>query len=481
VNGEPTPRRGRLVAAVAVTALLALAGAEAVSAGPPGVWTRISDPTGTNVDEVGIARTPDGVLHVAWLRKDGDAVDLMQTAIGKGGRTLGSPATIVSGWSRIANPALVVSPDGGLRAVFGGTRSTDPGETNTSLNTAAAGESGVGWTLTTGSIAKTMNAYASPAGAALERDGTPVTAWATTFGLGIHVGLDPSADDQIVQTACCAYQPQLATDAASGRVVLGWDSNASGAHGIYLQAVAPAGAKRLAPGSAASPDADEQHTAISARLGAAGVYLAYCGGGTTFCRNVLLWRYGGRKPLAVAKAPDATSQAGERVALGRGPQGRLWVMWERGDRIYAARTNKAATRVGPAVSTATPRGTSAIWKLDGDGADGPLDLLASVSTGAGIATWHTWLLPPLTLTATVHAHGEKRQLAVAVTDAGDPVPGARIRFKSSGYHLMAPKPYATDAHGRLTLTLPAVQGTGSLTLTATKPGYAPATQKASVR
>ena len=464
-----------------LVASVVLLAAGAAWAGPPGVWTRISDPAASNTDQVGVARTPDGVLHVAWLRKAGAGADLMETAIAKSGRLAGSPAPIVTGWSQIGNPALVVSSDGSLRAVFGGTRSTDPGETNTSMNTATAGEDGATWTLVTGSIVNTTDAYASVAGVALQPDGTPVTTWATTYGLGIHVGLDPSTPDQILQTACCAYQPQLATDASGGRVVLGWDSNASGASGIFAQAVVPAGPKQLAPGSASSPDADQLHTAIVARLGAPGVYLAYCGGGTTFCRAVLLWRYGGGAPLVVAKAPDATTDAGRRVMLAPGPQGRLWVAWERSGRIFAARSNKTVTRFGPIVSTAPPRGTSAIWQLGGDGADGPLDLLANVDAG-GIATWHTQLLPPLTLTASLHKAGKKRRLVIRVTDAGDPVPGARIRFAGSIFHgLPTPKPRLSNAHGLLSLTLPAVQSRRTLTLVAGEAGYSPARRTVTVR
>jgi hypothetical protein len=459
---------------------VALSAAGAASAGPPGVWTRIGDPTGTSTEQVGVARTPDGVLHVAWLRKNGAGADLMHTAIARNGRAAGRPAAIVTGWAQIESPALVASPDGSLRAVFGGTRSTDASETNASMNTATAGEGGDGWTLVTGSIVHTTNAYASPAGAALEPDGTPVTTWATTYGLGIHVGLDPAAEDETLQAACCAYEPQLATDAAGGQVVLGWDSNAGGARGIFAQAVAPAGPRQLAPGSASSSDADEQRTAISARLGAPGVYLAYCGGGSSSCRDVLLWRYGGGAPLVVAKAPDSTTDAGRRVMVAPGPQGRLWVAWERGGRIYAARSNEAVTRFGPTVSTAPPRGTSDIWHLAGDGADGPLDLLASVDAG-GIAAWHTQLLPPLSLTVRVHKAGQKRRVVIRVGDAGDVVSAVRIRFAGSAYlGLHMPKSRLADAHGLLNLTLPAVQGKRSLTLLASKAGYAPARRTVAV-
>jgi hypothetical protein len=47
-----------------------------VSGAPRGEWTRITELTDPNIYEVGLARTPDGVLHVAWLRKNGTLQDL---------------------------------------------------------------------------------------------------------------------------------------------------------------------------------------------------------------------------------------------------------------------------------------------------------------------------------------------------------------------------------------------------------------------
>ena len=32
-------------------------------------WTRVTDTDGRNIDEVGVARTKDGVLHVLWRKR----------------------------------------------------------------------------------------------------------------------------------------------------------------------------------------------------------------------------------------------------------------------------------------------------------------------------------------------------------------------------------------------------------------------------
>ena len=96
--------------------------------------------------------------------------------------------------------------------------------------------------------------------------------------------------------------------------------------------------------------------------------------------------------------------------------------------------------------------------MAGDGSLGPLDLLVSATTGSSLATWHTQVLPPLTITV----KKGKPAATVAVTDAGDPVQGAKVS--------VAGKTLTTSAAGVVKVALPSVK----VTVTATKPGYAPA-------
>ena len=60
--------RPRWCVAASIVALLALAASSA--AGPPGQWTRLPG-TVINFAEPGLARTPDGVLHVLYTRRNG--------------------------------------------------------------------------------------------------------------------------------------------------------------------------------------------------------------------------------------------------------------------------------------------------------------------------------------------------------------------------------------------------------------------------
>jgi hypothetical protein len=131
------------------------------------------------------------------------------------------------------------------------------------------------------------------------------------------------------------------------------------------------------------------------------------------------------------------------VNIAAAPEGRLWVMWHEGgsNDLFAIRTNKAATRFGSIVKVAPPASTSSVWKLKGEGSRGPLDLLASVSTGSSLAAWHTQVLPPLSISATKAANGVR----FTVTDAGDAVAGAKVTYAS--------KTLTTNSKGQATTTL----------------------------
>jgi hypothetical protein len=435
---------------VAVAALVFLLVGSGAQAGKPGVWTRITEPTGRNIDEVGFVRTPgDGVLHVVWAQDiPGQPAALWHVGIRPNGIPVGAKNAAVGNFDTIGNPDLVVSADGSLRVFFGGL-GTAP---NNSLNTATAPPTGVGWTLQPGKAAQDTSAYASPSGAGTTKNGTPVSAWGTTFGTRAHFGTDPTDPDVTVQTDCCGYYPDVAPADAANQAVVAWFSNAKGAAGLFAQTISasgPVGAKVFLPGSATgdSSIAPDQRIGITARVGG-GAYVAYGAGYPTF-KSVNLWRFGSAKPVFSIPAEGA-----QDVNIAAAPAGRLWLMWHQDASIYATRTNRAATRVGAPVLVKPPPGTDTVWKVSGEGSVGPLDLLANVSSPGSTATWHTQVLPRLSLTAT----GGKI-LRFRVTDAGDPVAGAKVRIGS--------RTLTTDSAGRAQVDLPK----GKLSATATATGY----------
>jgi hypothetical protein len=414
-------------------------------------WTQISSGPQQNIDELGLARTGDGVLHVVWRRKNGTNDDLVHSAVSPAGATVGSPVPIVSNWAGTTNASLVVGADGTLRVLFSGLRSADINDPYASgtVYSATAPALGTSWALV-GNGAAHSSAYASDlVGAAVAGDGSIVTDWATTFGTQVHLGLDPDVPNQTLQTSCCGYQTTAATDAATGEVYAAWYSNASDGQGTYAQRVSPSlGPKLQAPGSvttfngAPSSIGADQLTAISGRIGAGGVYEAY-GAGYPTAQTVDLWQIGSAAPAIAVKGAGA-----RHVAVGKGPEGRLWLMWDRNGVIYAARTNRSASRIGAPLAVKPPPQTGTIFKVQGDGALGPLDLFTLVQLSNGShSTWHTQVLQRLTVSAAPRSFKAKKgaKVVVRVTDVGDPIAGAKVTLGG--------KQATTDAQGRATFTI----------------------------
>jgi hypothetical protein len=439
--------RGTGVVSLAVLAFLCMA--TGAQAGKPGAWTRITEPNGKNIDEVGVVRTADGVLHVAWVEHLGSTETLWHQGIRPDGTPVAAKNPVVSGFDTVGIPDLVLGPDGSLRVFFGGL-GTAP---NNALNTATAPASGNPWTLQPGRAAQDTSAYAGGVGAGATKDGTPVSAWGTTFGTRAHVGTDPAVADVTLQTPCCGYHADVAAADAPDQAVVVWYSNATGANGLFAQAVSAAGAvgqKQLLPGSVTGNDslAPDGRVVAVARAGG-GTYVGYGAGYPTY-KTVNLWRFGSPRPAVAIPADRA-----EDVGVAPGDDGRLWLLWHVRETIYATRTNRAATRAGAVVAVKPPPGASTIWKLSGDGSLGPLDLLASASTPGSLAAWHTQVLPRLQLAAT----GGK-VLRFRVSDAGDPVAGAKVKVGG--------RTLTTDAAGVARVDLPR----GRLSATASAPGYA---------
>ena len=436
-----------------MAALIVLVLAGIAQAGPRGQWTRLPG-TVINFAEPGLARTSDGVLHVVYTRKNGSKLDLIHLEASAAGK-VGPAAVAFGGWSSMAHPDLLRMPDGSLRAFFGGIRSTATGETNNSLNTATAPAAGVPWTLKPGKAAQSSAAYATGVtGAGLAKDGTPISAWSGTGGLGFHYGIEPNIPDRMIpQSGCCLYTPEVAVDAASGQAWVGFHSNESATPGLFAHAIGPGGpegGRRLAPGSVTGKNSvyPGNRASLAGRIGAGGVYLFFGQGYPSF-KTLALWKVDTAKPQLVVKA-----DRNEHANVAAAPEGRLWLMWEQSETIYAARTNKSATRLG-AVNTLRAPGSRSVFRLNGEGSAGPLDLI--VNDGSGL--WHQQVWPKLTLT------GKRSGKAIVfrVLDAGDPVAGATV--KAGGRTLK------TAANGTARLQPSA---TGRVRAAATKPGYAPA-------
>ena len=427
------PRHIVLAASLGAAALAAGAVGAAPLASP---WSRISGPTQPGV-QLGLARTPDGVLHVVWNRGS-TPTSIFETRLSASGKPSGT-STVATGFDGNGGLALLTMPDKTLRLFAAG--QTHPNSSAAGINTFTAPEAGVKWALQNGVYwGGAVASSAGLIGATLTKNGQPVTAWR---GFAAE-GLPPSS---IPQNAYIADQTgsRLATDSASGAVVIA-GTTVAGKGGVAVQQILPGhGAQVLLP---LQSNLTDYNNGISGRIGAPGVFVAYADG-----KSARLYRYGGSaKTLATGPYNSAT--------VCTGPEGRLWVAWGgSAGGLFVTRSNRAVSAFEPVQKLSLPQG-SGLTFVQCEGSAGPVDVFADSG-----GFFHTHLLARLSLTA----HATASKVAISARDAGDPVAGVAITV--GGRHLK------TDAHGVASLTL----RPGSYAASAAVAGYVPASTRFLVR
>jgi hypothetical protein len=351
------------------------------------LWNRFTEGSAA---EPSLTRAKDGTLHLVWR----SGAKLYHG-------TLTGPPTVIGEWdASLSEPWLIAVPDGSLAVVFA---------TKADLYTAKSKDGGGTWEVT--SAPAPTGAFAATG----DKEGKPfITASADVGGKADRVA--------------------VVMDGESSEGWAAWHEPT----GLFAKAVKPpTGAAQPAPGSRLAPT---QRLALSPRIGAPGVYLAYCGGSPAMT-EVKLWNTRGGEALTVVKAPGA-----RHPWIAPAPEGRLWVLWvNRDNTISAVRSNKAIMRFSkPYVLT----GAGAVRSLLGDGATGPLDVVANAS--------HTRVLPELELKTTPEG--------VRVSDLGDPVEGVQVEIDG--------KTFKSDVKGLA--AWPIAAGTVPV-VKATHAAYAPAT------
>ena len=459
---------------VAVVCLLSPAATAA--AGPPGKWTRVTaEAQPSNTSEVGLERTADGVLHVLWPRDSGATEEVMHTAISANAKALSEAHQLIS-TANAVNPSvdLVSAPGGGIRALFSGIfpASPRPGGYSDVMATATSATGGASWS---GVIAASNNQVpggnpvyvASGIGGAVAPDGTVISIWgdSSPWGGAFHLGLDPALPDRELSPSLIERDPNAGIDSVTGEVVLGWNHLRTSAAPTSLQVLRfGAGTVQDAPGSGAAWIG--QRIGLSGRIGAGGVYAAYGSGTNAFDARPALWRVGDAKAKLIKQPRDA-----EHTTLAPAPGGRMWVAWEgkdRGRRIFATRTNAAATTLGAIVSIRPPKGTEAIHSLSVEGSRGFLDVLALSDRGSGdISHWHQRLLPGLMLSAKPRKVAAGKAVTFKVTDAGAAIAKAKVTIKLGTKKVTG----KTKTNGTAKLKVPAGTKRGRYGATARKAGY----------
>jgi hypothetical protein len=425
----------------------------------PRAWTRITAPKDSNSNEVALLRGRDGVLHVAWKRQTTpQKMDLLHTAVDPQGNASPMPSIIVEGWGTLTIPALVLEKNGTLRAVFAGLLGTTGSPYNAGSVYSATSTDGKSWKLQPGQLSASGYAYQGPITAAIDGQGNVVVGWAGS----VQKGLGPKVQPHQLQQGCCSYNPGLATDSVSGETFIGWYSNENKNPGTFVQKVSPQiEQKILAPGSVVMENGapqtvslDEQ-APLSGRIGAPGVFIAYCTG-VHLDKTVNLWQIGHGQPFALGKVNGNC-----RTHVSPGPEGRLWVVWSDRNMFYATRSNKAVTRFGNIISIVPPPKWDSTFNVKGEGSAGPLDVFAQVDLSGDVSNWQTHVLPSFNVSTTPKAvPAAGGNVTFSVTDVGDPVSGATIQI--------AGQTLTTDASGQASVKL--AKG-GAVPFTVTAPGY----------
>jgi hypothetical protein len=397
----------------------------------------------------------------------------MHTAVGLDGK-VGATNPVVTGWAVAENPAIVSTP-GGLRMFWGGIRSTASSETNDEMSTALSTDGGTTWALQEGNVVQDgAEARGSATAAATLPDGTPLQTWAGTLGTWVHSGLTPATPNFDLQAPLgpYGYLPGIAVE-SSGRAVVAWYSSAQGHLGVQAQDVAadgsPIGSAVNMPGTSDMAFGQTGRTPIAARTGG-GIFVAYATGYPVLNR-IRVWRVGASKSIRLAKATGGAS-----ATVAADMNGRVWVVWEddRGahPRVYARRSNPAASVWGATVVAGRPAGAADAYAVDASPIGGSaLDAFGSFALKGGTATYTRRILPGLSLLANgTPRRGRNTKVDFRVLDAGDPVKGATVKAGGDSG--------TTAATGKVTLTVHAGK---KLTAHATAPGYTAAARRLRVK
>lgn len=479
-----TPLIAVLAVAVAAPPLVADAGEPASGAAPRaeavvkvGGWTRLSDGNVSLLSEPNALALGSGGTQVVWYQEDAPLADSIRTRIvNEAGKPATDIRTVVKGWSTVVTDPRIIKYGSERMVVFGGIRSTNPGEKFYGPMAYATSSDGSSWTLGSGSLSETGYAYGSYGTAAVDDQGTPLigVVAGTADHVTLHRGISPtvpaaSGDWATSGLSGNSLYASLGRNAATGETWAVWVQafGSTAQNGVIAQRVypTPIGAWRKAPKST-EKDGDfvlpDQNVAVASRAGGE-VWAAYAIGYPT-ANRIGLWRVGS-KELITLRAPDVGA-----ITLQPGSGGRLWLAWDSGTsgRVKVARTNPAVTKLGIARSFKPPskKGSSnSVWSIAGSGRGGPLHLVInSQINSADPQIWYRKVLPGLRLVMSPRKLARGKVVAT-VTDAGAGVDHARVTFHGTSK--------LTNAQGKVAFSVARSVPDGKYRAKATKAGYAP--------
>lgn len=367
-------------------------------------WTKLS-PDSTVSSDPGAARLPDGRLGVLYPASEKTPYSLGFSLLSKKGKLIAS-TTVAAGWTTMNSSVDLVytgAGDGGFSAYWSGIRSTAPGEgLNGELVRAGSANAGAGWSVPAAASQDGDKAYvASGIGAGASAGATPILvgAWGDSGPDENGYSFGPTHPTFGLQSGVGAslLHPEVVVD-KGGNVYAAWQSIATGGAGIFARRITttgPLGPPMYAPGSSSKGRQNFrfqlQRTSLVTRTGRSGAWLGYAKGYPS-AKKLMLWRVGAKKAKVLVKGKRV--KGAQNVGSASGTAARLWVFWSKGKKIFAARTNKKATKVSRVSKLKPPPGAQTIYNLSGEGTGSSrLDLIAHAATGAGEFTYHARVKP----------------------------------------------------------------------------------------
>lgn len=432
------------------------------SADVPDGWVAVSTgPAPSVTARTGVHRTPDGRLHVTYVRPTPDhAGALVHAALDATGTAVTTRQDIVTGWAGglHGDPELMAHPGGGLQAVFSGGYVTAWGQTSIfaggRLYHAVSDPTATSWTLPPESIGRSNSAGSSyGADAVLLPDGRPFgvhSKWGSTLFWYAGTTTDPrfEPEDPSYSPPGGAQDPSLAR--VGDAVHVAWTNHT----GIFVKQIHPTlGPDRQAPGASTVVQTSGHDVAL-ATSSTGHLYLAYRAADGS---GVRLWNLTTNEVVPI---PGSASRWAT-VAISPGEGGRMWVGWksEFGE-ASVVRSNAAGTAFGAPVRVTVPEGTP-LFQLALAAGPGFADVVAN--NGNGIWTRRVHPVTNVRIKAKRRPGTSSVKVRATVTDAGVGVPGARV---AAGRR----SDCTTDAQGTCTFRVQTRRR--QLTVTVSSPGYA---------
>lgn len=380
----------------AVAAPVQAAVSDPARAPRPGQWTKVTGNL-SNIDDVGLARGTDGVLHVLWTSGGTGTFRVSDTPI-KANGVVGRPVTIAS---RIfsANDPDATATSLGL-AVFWNEVKSNTASPPTGTFLATRPSRGGSWRIA--ALTPVGFDWQTSLAAAPGIGGSPWTAFGSGGGDTITVDHFGRPASVLGFPNCCVTSEGIGTDSRNGTAFVTYYSTVTRHNGLFALRLTAAGKRSGGPILLPGSDVGGSPLVINGRLTATGlggsrpgVYVTYRNG-SAGARDVELYRIGARNAVKIATFDDPQTLSGSTLAADA--FGRLWVAWFRGQNstfaLWVRRAKTGASQFGQVKRIGLPKGTSEVWKVYINAQARKLDIVALLTVRGKVAYWTTQVLPP---------------------------------------------------------------------------------------